>query len=821
MIFYFVRLISLRSYKYLVLTAASLCIGAFLFGALSSLSQSVSTFFITQGATLIGGDISLTSGQPIDSSAEIFTRARSTGAMISSEYEFQTVFRNEAGTVSQTARIRAVDAAFPLYGSVVLEGGALFTLTERTIYADDAFIRALGAVVGDTVFVGDSPMAIAGRITSVPDAIATGVSFAPLVVMSSSDIVALGIDLKQSRVTYKVRIKQGADASASSRLSEELQTYSREKKMRFDDARDGPNTYIRGLSSVQDFAGIVLAIALFLVAVNIGANLAYIRARFLQTIALLKVYGATTRQIRAIYLSILGSIGFVSGVVGSYLGAYAATWVLPLFAAYTPETIEPVSSLPIAVLGGVSALVLCVISALPFLRSLRLVSPKQLLQRTTDSAEESWWSAYVWYVPIPVFLLVVLFGISQNVYLALYSVLVLVVLFVLFAGITYVCCRYAYARRARRSFNAQVLIASLWWRRAETIVTSAAIATAFTGICIVAAIERNIVVNVHGALDTSAPALYLVDITASQLPVVKKIAGLAFQPFAIVRGRLLAINDRDMTTSTDGGITREFNMTYRSERLPGESVSSGVWHGESGATNAVSFDTSFAEQVGGVTVGDTVTVFIQGIEVMAQVTSMHTANRTSGAPFFYMVFSPDVLASFPVTYFGTYSGKPADVQAVRLQLGTQFPNIIPIETQTIVATVSTLVATLVAVVQGISVPSILLGLLLVLIMTGQSLYERRGDVLILRAFGFTQTSATRLFITEVVLLVLASAATAYGVAHVVAYVLNVYLFSFTSFTSALTPLYIVAAIVGAAAVYAYSISRSLVTDSLKKLLAEK
>jgi putative ABC transport system permease protein len=224
--------------------------------------------------------------------------------------------------------------------------------------------------------------------------------------------------------------------------------------------------------------------------------------------------------------------------------------------------------------------------------------------------------------------------------------------------------------------------------------------------------------------------------------------------------------------------------------------------------------------VGGVRIGDTVQVFIQGISVSATVTSMHEANRSSGTPFFYMIFSPDVLASFPASYFGTYEGAPADAQALRLQLGTQFPNIIPIETQTIFTTVSALIGVLVAVVQGIGVPSVLLGLLLVLIMTGQSLYERRGDVLILRAFGFTQASATRLFVAEIVLIILASAGAAYAIAHVVAYVLNIYLFSFTTFSFARTPLYIVAGIVCVAVVYAYVTSRSLVTGSLKKLLAE-
>jgi len=64
---------------------------------------------------------------------------------------------------------------------------------------------------------------------------------------------------------------------------------------------------------VISFIGIVIAIALFLVAVNIIANLTYILSRFQKAIALLKTFGATDAQIQIIYLCILGLIGFVAG----------------------------------------------------------------------------------------------------------------------------------------------------------------------------------------------------------------------------------------------------------------------------------------------------------------------------------------------------------------------------------------------------------------------------------------------------------------------------------------------------------------------------
>ncbi len=345
--------------------------------------------------------------------------------------------------------------------------------------------------------------------------------------------------------------------------------------------------------------------------------------------------------------------------------------------------------------------------------------------------------------------------------------------------------------------------------------------TALSGVFIVAAIEENIVHNIQQTITKSAPALYLVDITPSQLEEVKKIAGPTFIEYPVVRGRLLSINDRDLTQSSDRGITREFNMTYRNTLIRGESVATGVWHGDSEAQGAVSFEQSFGEEVGGVAIGDTVTVFVQGLTVQARVTSIHEADKSQGTPFFFMVFSPDVLEDFPTTYFGTVEGGTETEKDIETQLGAKFPNIIPIQTSKILETVNTILGTIVLVVKSIGIPSIILGLMLVLVMTGQSLYERKGDVLVLRVFGMKTSTIAILFCAEAGALILIATGISYGIAHVIAYLLNTYLFSFSLFTFAVMPLYTSVGILFVTVLFSYYIAFILVKTPLKKLLAEK
>ncbi len=249
---------------------------------------------------------------------------------------------------------------------------------------------------------------------------------------------------------------------------------------------------------------------------------------------------------------------------------------------------------------------------------------------------------------------------------------------------------------------------------------------------------------------------------------------------------------------------------------------SGIFGSASESTkNTVSIDKTFGDELGGVSLGDTIEVFIQGVTLTATITSIREVDSTSGTPFFYLVFPTSVLSTFPASYFGTADISPLEQKRIEAKLALLFPNIIPIDTRVIVETLTSLLAVVVTVVNLVGIPSMILGILLVLVMLYQSLYERSGDVLILRAFGFIKNNVTYLFIIESVFLSLFAGLIAYGVAHLVAFFLNIYLFSFTSFSFATLPLFIIMGNIATVSIFSFVLSSLLVKMSLKKLLAEK
>lgn len=819
----FIALLLKRTYTYLFLTAFSIGIGGFFFGAVISTTQTLAQFIQSEGKVLIGGDLSLTSNVPIATTSPVFEELKKEGYVFQEEFSVQTVFKNAVSSQTAVASVRAVSDSFPLYGEVLVQGNGtnIYSLTPGGIYAEKVFLEKIGGAVGDMVTLGSTTFKILGILEKEPDSISLGVSFAPRVLVRNQDFRETGIDISQSRTSYKTLLKASDGAVITPSLLERLRASGGATRLRVDDATDGPNSYIRGLSAVTEFIGIVLAVVLFLVVVNIIANLTFIFTRFRKMIALLKTFGATTKQIQKIYLTILGVLGLGAGLIGSYLGSVGATYLLPYIENFVEISITPGNNLGTVFLGGLVGLIIVVIGSLPFLYSVKKVTPKQLLQSGNHTfSRSSFLTKILVYIPIPLVLVGILYVLTQDFEISLYSVLTVIVLFFFAVGIVAACVYIGFKARYALGLIGRSGISSIRWRGIEAIIGIASIITACTGIFVVSAVEDNTIANLQQNISQNAPGVYIIDITPSQLEEVRSIAGPTFIEYPIVRGRLQQIGPIDIRDSNRGDLTREFNTTFQTEKNSIEEITGGVWHGTT-TQKAVSVDREFATEVGDVRLGDTVQVLIQGILVEATITSFHTANRSNGTPFFYLIFSPDVLQDFPASYFGTVEGTDQEINSVEQKLGQRFPNIIPIRTQNILNSVAEIISTLVYVLKLIGIPSILLGMILILVMTGQSMYERRSDALILRAFGLTRRQIVYLFMFEILLVIFLATGIAYAAAHMIAYILNTFVFSFDIFVFSVMPLYISAVLIVVVSVYGYLLSKYITDRPLKGLLAEK
>jgi putative ABC transport system permease protein len=821
MIFRLVSLIAKRTSSLLLLSFFSLCIGGFLFGAVLTFTTSINTFLISEGKTLIGGDVIFSSPYPIDTNAEVFTSLKQEGHTVVEARSFQGVFSTESS--SSPAAIRAVSGAFPLYGKVELRDSVSFEYSPGALYAEESFLNRLSLSVGDTVEFAGKMFTVKGVLLKEPDTISVGVAFAPKVLVFLSDVETITVPLSESRTRYRVYVRENVDSPLLTTTREGLKQYATDNRLRFDDALDGPNNLLEGFSSIDDFVGVVLAVALFLVVINIGANLVYLLSRFRKTIALLKIYGALAKTIEKVFLIIFGVMGFIAGVIGAVAGIYVAQYVLEVVNGIYRISLLSNNFTLITVLGGVFGSLFIMLAALPFLYLVKKVEPKELLLNQAPTQKSFSASLLIRYLPVPLFVGATLYFISRNILVSVGGVLVCIFVFMLFMAVVFLLLKLAYQVRGRFSFTLRSIISFLYLRKIETLVSVAAIMTAFSLVFLVTAVKHNLELNLRTNISASAPSMYLVDITASQLPQIRELAGESFKEYPIVRGRLLYFNDRDLLQEDNRELRREFNLTYRDTLIDGEVLTKGVLGDTLGGTVSVpvSIDTSFGEELGGVDIGDTIEIFIQGIQLKATITSIREVDSTSGTPFFYLVFPTEILASFPASFFGTVQATDEERKEIELAIAKLFPNVIPIVTASILTAVTELVESIVTVVALVSIPSIILGLLLIVVMLSQNMYERSGDVLVLRAFGLSRRRVTVLFLLEGVLLVFLAGALSYVIAHLVAFGLNVFLFSFDSFGFVFSPLYMIIGNMLFIALVSYLLSLRVSKASLKRLLAEK
>jgi putative ABC transport system permease protein len=809
-----------RTSSLLILAAMSITIGGFLFGVIFSFTQSINTYLIQEGRVLVGGDAVISSPYPIDKNAQLLVSLKEKGVTTLDIRSFQGVFSTKTGTTSQ-AEIRAVGDEYPLYGKVLLRDDVNFSYEASSLYAEGLFLERLGVSVGDVVSFAGKDFTIRGEILKEPDGIATGISFAPKVIVFLDDVNTINVPLSESRTRYRMFFKGDENIfNANDRAS--LKAYATENKLRFDDATDGPNSLLEGFSSLDDFIAILLAVALFLVVINIGANLSYLLAKYRKTIALLKIHGASENMVRNTFIILLGFVGIFGGVIGSLLGVYGGEYALLYVQELYAINVTQEGKLAVVVLGGLFGLIFILLSALPFLKLVSQVKSKELLLNTVSLKQVFSLKKVLLYVPIPLFVSTVLYGVSKNILIASLGVVVCGAVFLFFMMIVYGILYALYRIREKMSFVLRSIISFLYLRKAETLVSSSAIMTAFLLVFLVLAVEKNIETNLRQNIATTAPSLYVIDITKSQLQEVKAFIGETFNEYPIVRGRLLFVDQRDILKEDNRELRREFNLTYRDTLIQGEKVIEGVFGDNKGGTVIpVSLDKDFAREIGGATIGSTIVLFIQGIELRATVTSIREVDSRSGIPFFYFVFPKSVLEKYPATFFGTAEVDDQKRRSIESYIANNFPNIIPIVTSSLIAIVTETVETVVQVVTLLSVPSVALGLFLIIVMIFQNMYERRSDVLVLRAFGMSRKRVTILFVVEGSFLVIVSGLISYVVAHLLAYILNVTLFSFTLFSFAITPFAIIIAVLVCVVTIATLLSRSLAKSSLKHLLNEK
>src|SRR5262245_15295703 len=203
------------SWRRLLFFFICIAVGVAAIVALRSVIQNVRGVFGKEARSLIAADVLISTNRDWtpETRQTIDRRLQEAGAAEQTEtIETPTMVRpaNTANVVARMVELRAIQPAFPLYGTLDLEDGRTYShgmLENRGVLVRPELLTALNVQVGDQILIGKSPFTIRGVIKNEPGRRVGDFSLGPRVLIDFSDLPATGLLAFGSRSRHVLLVK--------------------------------------------------------------------------------------------------------------------------------------------------------------------------------------------------------------------------------------------------------------------------------------------------------------------------------------------------------------------------------------------------------------------------------------------------------------------------------------------------------------------------------------------------------------------------------------------------------------------------------------
>ena len=340
---------------------ACIALGVAAIAGVGSFARSLGDGLAREGRVILGGDVSF-SLMPREATAAERAFLDDNGR-VSAAATLRAMARAPSGE-SALVEIKAVDAAYPLFGQVALEpaGNLADALAERDgafgAAADPALLARLNLERGARVTVGAATIELRAVLKTEPDKLAGGIGFGPRLLISEAALRATGLIQPGSLVRWHYRLRL-PDSDANDRAANAVVAASEQQ---FPDAGWEVRTRAnaspalgRNIERFTQYLTLVGLTALLVGGVGVANAVKHYLDRRREVIATLKSLGATGGRVFAIYLTEVMLLAAVGTAIGLVVGAILPFAVSGAFGSVIPLPIEPAlhrGELALAVLYG-------------------------------------------------------------------------------------------------------------------------------------------------------------------------------------------------------------------------------------------------------------------------------------------------------------------------------------------------------------------------------------------------------------------------------------------------------------------------------------
>lgn len=785
-------------YPLLFIIAMLLSLSTYL--TLDSIQRSVDSYVADNQRALVGGDVVVTSRQAWDTEIEtavnqVDTKQRVHDYQFNAMVSHQSVGNTQSDDTSLLARIKAVSAAYPLYGTVILASGKPLwaQLQPNTVVVEAQVLTGLGVAVGDSIKIGEAHFTISDELLTEPDRPLTAFGFGARVLMSATDVEKTQLMGQRSRINYRIELAGNADEMTD--LKNTLTALAKNKpEITVEDSNSSQTSISRISDNVLSFLKLLVIAVLFLAAV---ANLSVIHAFVdLQrpSNAMRRALGEPIASIKRSYYRVFlftTMLGFMGSVLLSLLMLHFGASYL---AAVLPQSLD-ISINALSVLKvGIVAVVMTLLMLQHSLHAVTHTKPSAVLKQDGNSPTrhrptKSWYAVAV----ILAFALMAYEFASIVLGLQILGGMVLLVggFWLLAKGWLMLLSKWVGGRSNKPAVGwmRRIAIHNLSRKGNQSALFFVTLALSVSVLSMIALLNHSLTQQFINAYPEDAPNLFLLDVQPDQqaqlntMIAAKTAAPITYYP--VVRARISDINGtpaKAVQSGTGDDPTRVFNLSYADNLLETEFISKSInaeqlyapipanHNGGSDAAVPMSILDTAADMLG-VGLGDRVRFNIQGIEIVGQITSIRARFERGPSPFFYFLFQPQVLADAPQLQFATTQVPPADIAQLQTDLARTFPAITSIDGGAIAKRVQGFVAQMSQLVYVFTLLAILTGLMVLITSLLATSQDRLRDSASFRLLGMQTRDLYRMNCLEIGLL--GASAGAFGVvgASVAAWVL--------------------------------------------------
>jgi putative ABC transport system permease protein len=738
-----------------------LVLGVTAIAAIGSVAASVTAAIRADARDLLGGDVEARLAYRAADTKEKEFLAKS--GSVSEAATMRAMARTDNGVRRTLIELKAVDAAYPLYGSLDLSPAQTITTALRSndgaygAAVDPAILSRLGLAIGDRVKIGEALLQIRATIIREPDAVTGGLIFGPRVLIAAQALGETGLIQPGALVTYhyRVRLPSGANPAAWANSARTAFPEAGWQIRSFGETSPGLQ---RLIDRVGLFLSLVGLTALLVGGVGIGNAIGNFIAGKTATIATLKCLGASNRLVFATYLLEVLALAVLGIAVALALGAMAPVVVSPLLARVLPVSLRfAIHPAPLA-LAALFGLLTTVAFSLWPLAGIGQVSAGALFRDGIDRARRRVPAVIVGTTAVVVLGLAALAVFTApDRKIALWFVAGALAAFALFraAGAAILWATKHIGRP--RGAVLRLALANLHRPGAPTAQIVLSLGIGLTVLVAIALVEANLSHEVEARMPAEAPAFYFIDIQPDQLAgfaaLVHATPGAHFDQVPMMRGRITRLNgtaveDAAVAPEAQWALRSDRGLTYSSALPQGSQLAAGSWWPSNyQGPPLVSFDEALARGMG-LKVGDTLTVNLLGREITATIANLRAIDWERLGINFALVFAPGTLENAPQTRLAAvYVSQDEEEKLVRA-VTDRFPNISAIHVREALAAVDRIIGMIGNAIRLTALVTVGAGALVLGGAVAAGHRRRVYDAVVLKVLGGTRGMITRAFLIE-------------------------------------------------------------------------